>query len=103
MAARAACNGAWGNMTQRARSGMLGKVATLIEARFDDFVEAELADTGRPRAAAREFDVPRTADTFRLFAGLAGSYPGPSWQTEVPGISAEIGRAEWRERVCKYV
>ena len=88
MAARAASDGAWGGMSQRERSGLLGKVASLIEARFDDFVEAELADTGRPRAAAQEFDVPRTADTFRLFAGLAGSYPGQSWQTEAPGILA---------------
>lgn len=88
LAARAACDGDWGSMSQRERTALLGKVAGLIEARFDDFVEAELADTGRPRAAAREFDVPRTADTFRLFAGLAGSYPGQTWQTEAPGISA---------------
>lgn len=87
-AARAASDGDWGSMAQRERTALLGKVAARIEARFDDFVEAELADTGRPRAAAREFDVPRTADTFRLFAGLAGSYPGQTWQTEVPGVTA---------------
>ncbi len=88
MAARRASDGDWGRMAQRERSAMLGKVAGLIEARFDDFVEAELADTGRPRAAARAFDVPRTAETFRLFAGLASSYPGQTWQTEMPGTQA---------------
>ena len=87
-AARDACDGAWGSLAQRERSAVLAKVAALIEARFDDFVEAEIADTGRPRAAARAFDVPRTAETFRLFAGLAGAYPGQVWQTEMPGVAA---------------
>lgn len=88
-AARAAADGPWGRMPQRERGRLLGLVADRIEARFDDFVEAELADTGRPRAAAREFDVPRTAETFRLFAAMAASYPGESWRTDLPdGLGA---------------
>lgn len=88
-AARAAVDGPWGRMPQRERGRLLNLVADRIEARFDDFVEAELADTGRPRAAARAFDVPRTAETFRLFAAMAASYPGESWRTDMPdGLGA---------------
>ena len=42
-----------------------------IERRFEDFVAAEVADTGRPVAQARSLDVARGVANFRTFADMA--------------------------------
>jgi aminomuconate-semialdehyde/2-hydroxymuconate-6-semialdehyde dehydrogenase len=44
--ARAAMNGDWGRLSAVDRAAMLHKVADRIEARFDDFLTAEVANTG---------------------------------------------------------
>ncbi|MGH8831086.1 MAG: aldehyde dehydrogenase family protein, partial [Polaromonas sp.] len=49
-AARAALNGPWGKMAPAERAAVLHKVADGIERRFEEFVAAEVADTGRPVA-----------------------------------------------------
>ena len=38
---------------------------------FDEFVEAESADTGKPLALARALDIPRAIANLRFFARLA--------------------------------
>ena len=50
-AARAALGGPWGKMTQQQRCNMLVAVADEIHRRFDDFLAAEIADTGKPTSA----------------------------------------------------
>ena len=50
-AARAALQGPWGRMDVAERSELLYAVADEINRRFDDFLEAEVADTGKPRIA----------------------------------------------------
>ena len=47
---------------------LLRKVADRIEDRFEEFVAAEVADTGKPVAQARELDVARAVANFRSFA-----------------------------------
>src|SRR6266850_4657756 len=47
-AARAALHGPWGRMALQARVDLLRKVAEGIDRRFDDFLQAEVADTGKP-------------------------------------------------------
>ena len=69
-AARKALLGEWGWMNARDRAARLHKVADAIEARFDCFVAAEVADTGKPVALASRLDVPRAAANFRVFADL---------------------------------
>ena len=49
-AARAALDGPWGRMSVVERTDMLGAVADAIDRRFDDFLEAECLDTGKPRS-----------------------------------------------------
>ena len=49
MAAHRALTGPWRDLTQPQRSDLLNAVAAGISERFDDFVEAEMADTGQPR------------------------------------------------------
>ena len=70
-AARAALAGPWGKMGQRDRLALLHKVAQGIRARFDDFVAAEIADTGKTYAQASQTDIPRGAANFSIFADLA--------------------------------
>lgn len=70
-AAQAALTGAWGAMSDSERSALLHKVADGIEQRFDDFVQAEMADTGKSLWQARNIDIPRGAANFRVFADLA--------------------------------
>lgn len=70
-AARAALDGPWGEMTPEQRSALLNKLADAIDARFDEFVAAEVQDTGRPLSVARTLDIPRAIANFRTFADLS--------------------------------
>lgn len=67
-AARAALHGAWGQMTLAVRADMLYAVANEINRRFDEFLAAEVADTGKPLSLARHLDIPRGAANFKVFA-----------------------------------
>ena len=81
-AARKALRGEWGRMGIRERAARLHKVADAIEARFDNFVAAEVADTGKPIALASRLDVPRAAANFRAFADVIKTAGLESFQTE---------------------
>lgn len=70
-AARAALRGAWGRLPTAERCALLRKVAERIEQRFDEFVSAEIADTGKTLRQARTLDIPRGAANFRAYADLA--------------------------------
>jgi aminomuconate-semialdehyde/2-hydroxymuconate-6-semialdehyde dehydrogenase len=82
-AARAALHGDWGRLTTNARCELLHRVADGIEARFDEFVAAEMADTGKSLAQASTIDIPRGAANFRIFADLAKNRAGESFHTEL--------------------
>ncbi|MBM3464459.1 MAG: 2-hydroxymuconic semialdehyde dehydrogenase [Armatimonadetes bacterium] len=70
-AARRAHRGPWGSMGAAERLDRLRLVADAVQRRFDDFLDAEIADTGKPAAEARRIDIPRGAANFRIFADLA--------------------------------
>jgi aminomuconate-semialdehyde/2-hydroxymuconate-6-semialdehyde dehydrogenase len=67
-AARAALAGPWGSTTPAERADLLEAAAAEIDRRFDDFVAAEVADTGKPVAQARTLDIPRGSANFRFYA-----------------------------------
>jgi len=92
-AARKALRGDWGQFTVRERSSRLHKVADAIEARFDSFVAAEVADTGKPIALASKLDVPRAAANFRTFADLIKTAGVESFQTETPDGKSALNYA----------
>ena len=69
-AARTAVDGPWGRMPPAERAQWLHRMADGIQARFEEFVAAEVADTGRPVKQARTLDVPRGIANFRFFADL---------------------------------
>jgi len=70
-AARAALRGPWGRLTVQERCALMRKVAERIEQRFDEFVSAEITDTGKTLAQASTLDIPRGAANFRAYADLA--------------------------------
>lgn len=69
-AARRALSGPWSQMPQAERIGMIRAVADEIDRRFDTFLEAEVADTGKPHSLASVVDIPRGAANFRIFADI---------------------------------
>jgi len=83
-AARRALRGDWGRFSVRERAALLYKIADAIEARFDCFVSAEVADTGKPVSLASKLDVPRAAANFRAFADIIKAAGLESFHTETP-------------------
>lgn len=69
-AARAAMKGPWGRSQAEERATLLDRIATGIVARVDDFIAAEVGDTGHPVAQARNLDIARGAANFKIFANL---------------------------------
>ncbi len=67
-AARRAMKGPWGKTTEQERAAILRKVADGIMRRFDDFLKAEVLDTGKPVSLASHIDIPRGAANFNIFA-----------------------------------
>jgi aminomuconate-semialdehyde/2-hydroxymuconate-6-semialdehyde dehydrogenase len=67
-AARSALAGPWGRLGLGERADLLYAVANEINRRFDDFLQAEVADTGKPMSLARHLDIPRGAANFKIFA-----------------------------------
>ncbi|XRQ15938.1 2-hydroxymuconic semialdehyde dehydrogenase [Actinomadura welshii] len=86
-AARSALTGPWGAMGAQERAAALRTVADGIQARFEEFVEAEVADTGRSREFASTVDVPRAVGNFRAYADLLYGRPERAYMTQVPGWS----------------
>ncbi len=83
-AARKAVDGDWGRMTLAKRRAMLNAVADGIEARFDDFLEAEIADTGKPHELAHHLDIPRGAANFRVFADAIANLSTETFEMDTP-------------------
>ena len=80
--ARRALHGDWGKLTVPARAAFLYTIADGIEKRFDDFVQAEVGDTGKPISLASKIDIPRGAANFRIFADLVKSAGLEAFRTE---------------------
>lgn len=75
---------AWAAMSVKQRTDYLYALADGIERRFDDFLEAEIGDTGKPVGWARQIDIPRGAANFRAFAEIARTLDMESYMTDTP-------------------
>lgn len=82
--AKSALHGEWGKLSVAERCAMLEKVADEIERRFDEFVAAEIADTGKAHVQVKNIDIPRGAANFRFFANLAREQEEKSWPMDTP-------------------
>jgi aminomuconate-semialdehyde/2-hydroxymuconate-6-semialdehyde dehydrogenase len=82
-AARRAVDGDWGRTSADQRAAWLRRIADGMEQRFEDFVAAEVADTGKPQTLARSLDVPRGIANFRIFADLSIGFAEESFTTDL--------------------
>ncbi|ACU53527.1 Aldehyde Dehydrogenase [Acidimicrobium ferrooxidans DSM 10331] len=79
-AMRAAANAfeTWRRTTPSERSLLLFRLADAIEAHADDLVEAEVRNTGKPRALTLSEEIPPSVDQIRFFAAAARNLEGRS-------------------------
>lgn len=84
LSAKEALHGAWGKMSIKDRAAKLHEVADEIANRFDDFVAAEIADTGKAFAQVKNIDIPRGATNFRFFADLVLEQSDKIFEMETP-------------------
>jgi aldehyde dehydrogenase (NAD+) len=75
-AARAALDGAWGQMRPADRGRILLRLVDLIRANQDALVELESLDSGKPVSAIRRQDLPAVLDTLTYYAGWADKING---------------------------
>src|SRR6185295_18458236 len=66
----------WKRIPAMERGRLLFKLSEAIEADADYLARLETLDTGHPIRDTRNLDVPRTAGTFRYFAGIADKVDG---------------------------
>ena len=92
-AARAALKGPWGRMPLQERVDLLRNIAAGIENRFDDFLAAEVADTGKPVSLASHLDIPRGAANFRIFADIVRTYGTESYFLDTPDAKGAVNYA----------
>ena len=71
----------WGRASVSLRSDFLLAIAAGIESRFDEFVQAESLDTGKPIAQAKSLDIPRAISNLRFFAALIQGETSDSFVT----------------------
>ncbi len=83
-AARAALKGPWAKVSDEDRADLMRAIADGITRRFDDFVAAEMADTGQPKSMMAHAFVPRGAANFKAFADVIKSVANESFQTPTP-------------------
>src|SRR5699024_12797595 len=83
--ARGALEGPWGRTTVTERARLLRRVADRIEERFEEFVEAESGDTGKPLSLVRRLDVTRAIANFRSFADTVSAIGLESFLTGMAG------------------
>lgn len=83
-AARAALHGPWGKLSVVERCAMLDGLVAEINHRFDDFLQAEIADTGKPAHLASHIDIPRGAANFKIFTDTIKNVSTESFEMRTP-------------------
>lgn len=83
-AAKAALKGPWSKLKVVQRVDILHAIADGINRRFDDFLAAEIADTGKPHGLASHIDIPRGAANFKVFADLIRNIPDETFAMDTP-------------------
>lgn len=68
----------WRRTGAEVRARWLHTLADLVEARSEQLVQAESADTGKPLTLARGVDIPRVAANLRFFAAAATQFASES-------------------------
>jgi len=82
----------WGETTPGERQVALLKLADALEARADEFVQAECENTGKPIQLTAEEELPPSVDELRFFAGAARVLEGRSAGEYMKGYTSMIRR-----------
>ncbi len=77
----------WSSMSIEKRSEILLKVASGIEKRMKQFVEAESKDNGKPITLAEHVDIPRAVSNFHFFATAITHFASESHQMVGEGFN----------------
>lgn len=99
-AAKSALDGEWGKLSVDERISLLHKLADRINERFDEFLDAECADTGKPHSLASHIDIPRGAANFKVFADTVKNVADEAFQMATPDGTGAIN---YSQRVPKGV
>ncbi|BEP65287.1 aldehyde dehydrogenase (plasmid) [Variovorax sp. V213] len=97
-AAREALHGPWGSLKLAQRCDLLYALAAEIDRRAEDFLAAEVADTGKPRSLASHLDIPRGAANFRVFADVVRNVPTESFASHAPDGKPALNYASRRPK-----
>ncbi len=71
----------WSETTLEDRSRILIRISELLEARLDEFAEAESKDNGKPISLATAVDIPRAASNFRFFGNAITQFSSESHES----------------------
>jgi aminomuconate-semialdehyde/2-hydroxymuconate-6-semialdehyde dehydrogenase len=71
----------WKVLSFEHRFDLLLKLANGIEARMNEFVEAESMDNGKPQWLAAQSDIPRAISNLKFFASAQMNFPSESHHT----------------------
>ncbi|GAA4976346.1 gamma-aminobutyraldehyde dehydrogenase [Kineococcus glutinatus] len=82
----------WGQATPAERQRALLKLADLLEERAEDFVAAEVENTGKPVALTRSEELPPAVDQLRFFAGAARVLEGRAAGEYLAGHTSWVRR-----------
>ncbi|NWL28043.1 gamma-aminobutyraldehyde dehydrogenase [Paenarthrobacter ureafaciens] len=82
----------WQKTTPGERQRALLRIADAIEARAEEFADAESRDTGKPRANLAEEEIMLSVDQIRFFAGAARNLQGLSAGEYLPQHTSMIRR-----------
>ncbi|MFD7614560.1 aminobutyraldehyde dehydrogenase [Streptomyces sp. NPDC059828] len=82
----------WAVTTPMERQRALLRLADAIESHADEFVAAEVVDTGKPAELFRADELPAIADTVRFFAGAARALPGAAAAEYTEGRTSLLRR-----------
>ncbi|MDN5924578.1 MAG: aldehyde dehydrogenase [Xanthomonadales bacterium] len=77
----------WAATPAEARARYLTRIADLLEADMQAFVDAESRDSGKPLALARKVDIPRAAANLRFFAAAVTQWSSQSHAMEAGAIN----------------
>jgi len=83
---------AWSRTTPGERSGMLLKLAELIEKDAEAYADLEALNCGKPRHLVLNDEIPGVVDCFRFFAGAVRTMHGPVAGEYLAGFTSMIRR-----------
>jgi betaine-aldehyde dehydrogenase len=82
----------WRDSTPSERQLALLRIADALESRAEEFVQAEVQDTGKPLAVTRTDELPPAVDQIRFFAGAARMLEGKSAAEYLAGHTSYVRR-----------